>query len=169
MNVVLISHTTRREFKSPDSENYYRWELNLNPKAAGFLIGWCKEVLYAKQATETVHLDGQKAKATGVSSGLRLLRTQMNAAYDAKNRHSLPDPLPLDFNAFADAMAAHQIATPAELLESIAKKAADLKDAALTAMIDETVIAAGGDAERLAVIDNRLSVLLLEKREKANV
>jgi hypothetical protein len=40
----------------------------------------------------------------GISTGERLLYTSEKPAYLAKNRYSLPDSLPLDWSALADAM-----------------------------------------------------------------
>jgi hypothetical protein len=142
MHLLLIAHTTRREFKAPDSMNYDRWEPNIHRKAAGLLASWSKEVLFAQEETATTKLDGKNGKAKGISTGVRLLRTRMNAVYDAKNRHSLPDPLPLDFGAFVEAMKAHRVASPEELKKLI--------------------------AEKLAVIDNRMSATLEQRRAKGS-
>lgn len=164
MNVMLVAHAVRREHKSPETENFERWEINVHRKAAMFLFGWCKEVLFAQEEITAARLDGKKAKAKGLSTGSRMLRTRWNAAWDAKNRHSLPDPLPLDYSALAEAMKAHRVASPDELRASIAEKLADLADDEVRGKVETMIAKAGEDAEALAVIDNRMAVTLQARR-----
>jgi hypothetical protein len=163
MNVLLLAHATRRDFKDPERPNYDRWEPNLNKKAAGFLVGWCKTVLFAQEETFTTKLDGEKAKGKGVSTGVRVLRTRYNPAYDAKNRHSLPDPLPLDAGAFADAMKAHRVASPEELRASIASKLEELGDPAVTEKVKAALETAGDKTADLEVINGRLEANIAKK------
>jgi hypothetical protein len=165
MNVVLVSHSTRRTRKDPQTENYDRWEPNISQPSAGLLVGWCKEVLFAQEEAVAVKLDGKLAKAKGVSTGVRVLRTKYNAAYDAKNRHSLPDPLPLDYGAFAEAMKTKSVATPAEIRRSIAAKLEQLSDAEVTAKVQKLVDQAADNAQELTIIDNRMSATI-ESRAK---
>jgi len=164
MNVVLVSHSVRRGFKNPTGENFDRWEPNISQPSAGLLVGWCKEVLFVEEEVAAAKLPGDKlGKAKGISTGVRLMRTRYHAAYDAKNRHSLPDPLALDYGAFSEAMAAHRVASPAELRASIEEKLAELGDTDVAAKVGKDVAAAGDDAEKLAIIDNRVAATLRKK------
>jgi hypothetical protein len=164
MNVCLIAHTTRRTFKNPLGENYQRWEPNVHELASQLLIGWAKEVLFFQLETFAVRAD-EKSAAKGVTSGVRVIRTVDSAAYVAKNRHSLPDPLPLDYAAFSVAMEARQVAPPDEIRASILARLAEIADERVTAAVTDDITKAGEDAELLAKIDNRVATTLRKRRE----
>jgi hypothetical protein len=67
---------------------------------------WCDVVGFANYKTIVKSSDvGFNNKVSrGISTGERLLYTSEKPAYLAKNRYSLPDSLPLDWSALADAM-----------------------------------------------------------------
>lgn len=104
MNVIFTAHAQIRPFKNPEGEDYDRYSMKLNEKAAGLLKGWCESVLFAQ--FETYAVTDENKRTRGVSDGSRLIRTARTAAYDAKNRDDLPASLPLDWQAFAEAVAA---------------------------------------------------------------
>jgi hypothetical protein len=97
MHVVLIAHSSVRTFNDPEQDSYDRYELKLHPKAAGLLIEWCDAVLFASFDRAT-RKDGDKSK--GVSTGERIMRTELRAAFDAKNRYGLPFRMPLSWQEF---------------------------------------------------------------------
>lgn len=88
MVVVFLSHSMVRESKNADTENNIRSTLAINAKAAGVLVGWATTVLFAR-APMVVKVD-DKGVGRGYATGQRLLYTQPNPAYDAKNRLWLP-------------------------------------------------------------------------------
>lgn len=92
----------------------------------------------------------------GVSTGARLLYTQRTAAYDAKNRYSLPDELPLSWADYFAAVQAGQVASPETLRAEIQRKAEQL-GGELQKTILETMTKAGNDADLLAQINNRVN------------
>ncbi len=173
MHVVLVAHAVRRELKNPVGDNYERWEPNVHKKAAGFLVGWCKDVLFCEEEVSTYKAEGaKKATAKAVSTGARVIRSKFNPAYDAKTRHGLPDPLPLSYEALAEAMVLRQPATPLELQLSISVKVEQLADPELKSKIEKHMKTIGDNATELAIVDNRLSALISEranKQEQANV
>lgn len=97
MHVILVAHSWVRSYNNPEGENFDRFELKLNNKAAGLLKEWCDAVLFAsfEQAT---YEDGNKHK--GISTGARIIRTERRAAFDAKNRYRLPFEIPLSWAEF---------------------------------------------------------------------
>jgi hypothetical protein len=105
MNVLLLGHTFIKPFKNPDGPDYDRYTLRLNEKAAGFIKEWCDAVLFAR-FDESTTLVGEKGRerVKGVISGERSLYTVRTAAYDAKNRFSLPEQLPLSWRELELAM-----------------------------------------------------------------
>ena len=99
MHVILLAHAHIRPFKNPEGEDYDRWELQLNKKIAGLIKQWPDEVLFARFQTFT-HEQNDRHK--GISNGARIMKTVWDAAYDAKNRHGLPDEIPLKWDALAE-------------------------------------------------------------------
>ena len=103
INVVLTAHAQMRKFEQPDEMGAYdRWELKLGKKTssqtAPLVKEWADMVLFANYQTVVMTSDNGKKKAAG---GERVLYTQHHPAWDAKNRHNLPDKLPLDYGAIA--------------------------------------------------------------------
>lgn len=159
MHVVLLAHSHIKTFQNPEGENFDRYQLKLHDKAAGLIKEWSEEVLFMRQET-LVHKERHK-KAKGVGTGARVIHTERTAAFDAKNRHSLPAELPLSWEDFDAAAKAGQVAEPAALRAEISKKAKQL-GAELEKTILETVEKAGDDAGMLARIRNRVDVKLAE-------
>ncbi len=164
MDIILIAHSVIRLFNNPEGENYDRYEMKLNTKAGGLLKEWCDSVLFAHYETFAVK-SGQKSK--GVSSGMRVIETQYNAAWDAKNRHGLPATLPLNYEDFASAMRAHVPLEPTGLKLAISVKLEQLADEKLTQLVKDAVKKYENNIEKLAEIDNRLSVKLAQKEAVA--
>jgi hypothetical protein len=104
LNVILCAHAQIKTFKNPEGDDFDRYNMKLNEKAAGLLKGWSKTVLFAQY--ETFSVEDKNKRVRGVSSGNRLVRTTRTAAYDAKNRNDLDESLPLDWQAFAEAVEA---------------------------------------------------------------
>lgn len=101
MNIILIGHSSTKPFKNPEGEDFDRYELCLNKKAAEELTNWCDAILFARYELFTAE---NKKRIRGVSTGARIIHTQWNAAFTAKNRYSLPETLPLVYEEFAKAM-----------------------------------------------------------------
>lgn len=103
INVVLTAHAQMRKFEQPDEMGSYdRWELKLGKKTssqtAPLVKEWADMVLFANYKTVVMTADNGKKKATG---GQRVLYTQHHPAWDAKNRHGLPEEMPLDYAGIA--------------------------------------------------------------------
>lgn len=110
INVVLTAHAQMRKFEQPDEMGAYdRWELKLGKKTssqtAPLVKEWADMVLFANYKTMVMTADNGKKKASG---GQRVLYTQHHPAWDAKNRHGLPDQLPLDYAGIAHIFAQQQ-------------------------------------------------------------
>jgi hypothetical protein len=101
MHIVLLAHSHIRTFRNPEGDDFDRYELKLNTKAAGLCKEWCDALLYAAYETLT-HTEDNRTR--GVSTGARLIHTERRAAFDAKNRYDLPEKLPLSWADFEAAM-----------------------------------------------------------------
>lgn len=113
MNVVITAHAKMRKFEQPDETGSYdRWEMKLSKQVAPMVKEWADMVLFANYKTYVVAADdkGKKHKAQG---GKRVMHTSHHPCWDAKNRHDLPEELPLDYAAIAHCIERAEHATPA--------------------------------------------------------
>lgn len=124
INVVLTAHAKITKFEQPDEMGAYdRWELKLGnkttAKTASLVKEWADMVLFANYKTFSVAADenGKRHKGQG---GVRTFYANHHPAWDAKNRHGLPDEFPMDyaqiahiFNAVPQAPPVYQPTAPA--------------------------------------------------------
>lgn len=158
MGVIMLAHSWIRPFKNPEGDDFDRYELKLNGKAGGFLKEWSEAVLFARYET-FAHKDAKTKRVRGIATGARVVHTMRTAAYDAKNRYDLPETLPLDYQAFVDAIAANRPADPSKLLASI-REMLEGADDELKTKVEGYVAAANGNPARLAHIADKLSAKL---------
>lgn len=162
MTNVLIAHSWIKPFKNPAGEDYDRYEMKLHAKAGGLLREWCDAVLFANHQTFTHESNG---RVKGISDGARVIHTQRTAAWDAKNRYDLPPELPLDWEAFAEAAAAHRPADPATLKQRIEALLARSDNAVLVKKVKQATQQAGDDAAELARIADKLEATVGTEQE----
>ena len=101
INVVVTAHAKMRKFEQPDEMGSYdRWEMKLTKQVAPMVKEWADMVLFANYKTYVVATDdkGKKHKAQG---GKRILYTAHHPCWDAKNRHGLPEEIPLEYQQIA--------------------------------------------------------------------
>lgn len=158
MGVVLLAHSAIRTFRNPEGEDFDRYELKLHAKTAGVLKEWCDAVLFARYET-FVQRGKVPGRVKGVSTGARIVHTTREAAFDAKNRHSLPATLPLSYEAFAEALTAGQPADAEQLRQRIAGLLANAPDG-ITVKVRAAVARAGDDAAELARIADKLAAIV---------
>lgn len=107
MHVICLAHSMVKTFNNPDGTNFDRYQMRMNEKAASKWKEWADVVLFANyDVTVKTEKKGEKAlldkgKATAAK---RMLFTTWAPAYDAKNRFSLPEELPLSWDSFAKSM-----------------------------------------------------------------
>lgn len=111
INVILLAHVHVRPFNDPNGPSYDRYEMRMHKGTSAMWASWADAQLFAcfdvtvlktgkkgrVQGAETM----EKGKATKVE---RVIYATKDAAFDAKNRHGLPDELPMDFRPFAAAI-----------------------------------------------------------------
>jgi hypothetical protein len=105
INVVLTAHAKITKFEQPDEMGAYdRYELKLGnkttAKTAALAKEWADMVLFLNYKTFSVATDdkGKKHKGQG---GVRTIYATHHPAWDAKNRHGLPDEFSLDYSYIA--------------------------------------------------------------------
>lgn len=123
MHVVITAHATLKKFEQPDEMGAYdRWSLKLQKKTGPLLMEWADMVLFANYKTYVINVDGQgadkgKNKAQG---GKRVMYTAHHPAWDAKNRHGLPDEIDMDYANIAHLFSATPIqqTAPAQVTQA---------------------------------------------------
>ena len=114
INVVLTAHAQIKKFEQPDEMGSYdRYELKLGQKTgsktAPLVKEWADMVLFANYKTLVMTTDNGKKKAQG---GERVMYTNHRPAWDAKNRHGLPDEMPFNYAGIAHIFAGQQAPQP---------------------------------------------------------
>lgn len=163
MNIVLIGHSVVSTFKNPEGDDYSRYSLKIHEKAAALFREWADDVLFATYESLTVKAN-EKAKAKGVT-GTRVLYTERRAAFDAGNRHRLPEQIPLSWAAFVEAIAQARQVPGAEVREQIEELLRSC-DASVNERARALLVAAGDDPAKVATIHNRLKLTVEQNQEK---
>lgn len=119
INVVLTAHAQIKKFEQPDEMGSYdRYELKLGQKTgsktAPLVKEWADMVLFANYKTLVMTTDNGKKKAQG---GERVMYTNHRPAWDAKNRHGLPDEMPFNYAGIAHIFAGQQVQPPQPKVE----------------------------------------------------
>ena len=97
--MVITAHAKMRKFEQPDEQGAYdRWEMKLSKQVAPLLKEWCDMLLFLNYKTYVVTTETNAKKAQG---GKRVIYTSHHPCWDAKNRHSLPEEMDLDFKNIA--------------------------------------------------------------------
>ena len=128
MNVILTAHAQMRKFEQPDElGSYDRWEMKLMKQTPGMIKEWADLVLFATYETYIIKEQGKEKSNKGkAQGGARVMHTTHHPCWDAKNRHGLPDKLPLDFGQVAHLFATQQ-AAPVQEPASAPAAAPDLE------------------------------------------
>lgn len=110
MTVILLGHCQIKRFDSPETEPYDRYQPKLDTRSSALIREWTDAVLFVNYRTVVKKTDVgfNKEVARGITTGERLMYTAETPAYMAKNRYSLPESLPLSFDALTAAITQSQ-------------------------------------------------------------
>lgn len=105
INVVLSAHAKITKFEQPDEFGAYdRWELKLGnkttAKTSSLVKEWADMLLFANYKTMSVATDDKGTKFKGQGKK-RVMYTSHHPAWDAKNRHGLPEELEFSYSQIA--------------------------------------------------------------------
>ncbi len=101
MGIMFLAHVQIKAFNNPTGDNYDRYEMKVAKQISALVKEWADAVLFARFETYT-EKDGAKAKGKG--GDVRVAHTRHCAAWDAKNRFSLPEILPFDMPGILEAI-----------------------------------------------------------------
>jgi len=106
MTIIMTAHSEQRRVEDPMLPAFDTHDLKLHKRAAALAEEFADVILFAQMQTNTVTEDAgfNNKRTRAVTTGQRIMHTVGQPAFLAKNRYSLPSPLPLAWDAFADAM-----------------------------------------------------------------
>jgi hypothetical protein len=165
MHVVLLAHCHVKTWKNPEGEDFDRYTLKLNDKAAGLLKEWVAVVGFANYET-FADKDKRTQRVKGISTGERFLFTERTAAYDAKNRFNLPSKLPLGWDELEAAIRAGELASPSALTQDIESNLTILADDDAIARAREAITKASGDPTKLQRINDHVKTMIAAQAAK---
>jgi hypothetical protein len=100
MRPIIIGHTKVSTFKNPEGADYDRYVVDVHHKTWGQTLKWADMVLFANYFTVVdEQASATKNKGKGKGGTERIIYTQRSAAWDAKNRHGLPEEIPMGDSA----------------------------------------------------------------------
>jgi len=88
--LVLLAHSKIKTFKNPLGDDYDRYAAEMHEKTWGHVAKWADIILFGNFDVLAEKGRGE-LKAKGKSAGGRTMYTTRTAAFDAKNRHGLPE------------------------------------------------------------------------------
>jgi hypothetical protein len=92
VGIICLCHSQVKTFKNPEGPDYDRWEPVLAKESWGFMDRWFDMILFGNFNTIAEEKKGlTKAKAKGGQE--RVICTERHAAFDAGNRHGLPQEI----------------------------------------------------------------------------
>lgn len=103
MMIVLLAHAQIKKFEDPSSDNYDRYNLDLQTKSAAHISEFVDILGYAGFKTVVISKDGGFGQTItkGKGTGERVLNLEERPAFTAKNRYGLPAQLPFTWGALA--------------------------------------------------------------------
>ena len=106
MLIVMTAHSEQKKVEDPMLPAYDTHDLKLHKRAAALAEEFADVILFAAVQTNTVTEESgfNNKRTRAVTTGNRIMHTVGQPAFLAKNRYSLPSPLPLAWDAFSEAM-----------------------------------------------------------------
>lgn len=161
MNIIILAHSHIKTWKNPSGDDFDRYQLKVNDKAAGLLKEWPSCLLFMNEEMFASKADDDKrSKAKGFSTGERFIFTRRCAAFDAKNRFALPERIPLDWDAFEAAVAAGRQPTAVAITNEIDHYLGIVNDASVTERVRAAIAKAPDDPARLTRINEQLKTMI---------
>lgn len=127
MAIMLMCHARVKTFKNPEGDDYDRYYVRLEEKyMMPHALAWPDMILFLNFES-FAKKDKGAARAKGVGGSRRIIYTDHNAAFDAKNRYGLPQEIAVEdgpdgcWRSFSAAMkqARQQAASAKQSVESV--------------------------------------------------
>jgi hypothetical protein len=97
MNILFLAHCTSKKFSDPlNSCEYDKYELKMDyPEVSSVFKEYVDAILFANFET-SIKKDKQTKKVRAYGDNTRVLYTERTHAFDAGNRHGMPNEMELD-------------------------------------------------------------------------
>jgi hypothetical protein len=97
MGVMLLAHVEVKEYKSPDTDPYDRYQPKLHKMASAIVQENVDAIFFMNYRVSLVRTDpkDKNSKQRGVGGGQRVLYTEERPAFLAKRRWPMPDAIDL--------------------------------------------------------------------------
>lgn len=103
INVLILCHSHIKSFDDPSlSDPYDMYRIKLHDKSAEILRDFCDSILFANYDITLQKDHPNDPKGRGLHSGKRIIKTQANTGFEAKNRYHLPEEIPLEWKSLED-------------------------------------------------------------------
>jgi len=161
MNVVVTAHAHVKPVKDPSMmEDYDQFEIKCHEFVSSLWREWVDALLFARFTT-FVKAKDNSAKGRALTDGTRTLYTRRQPSFQAKNRFGLPAEMEFLEDTWSEIMTyAHKQRVPNEKAMDIKLEIVELHgkvtDDATRKLVEDSVEAAGMDAEKLKSIRARL-------------
>lgn len=100
-HVVVTAHSQIVKFEMPGQIGQFdRYTLRLSKNVAPLLKAWADALLFIKFES-ILNKDKDTKKVVGIGGTERVIYSQHRDAFDAKNRHDLPEEMPCTFESIA--------------------------------------------------------------------
>lgn len=158
-NIIFLAHAHMKNFRDPSGVEYERYQVQMHEKAAGVIKQWVDDILFFRHEVLAKVENGKKV---AVATGDHVIHTQWSKAWDAGNRSSLPEELPMSWASYWEAVLAGRSrsgdlkAEIAELVQRVGVSSEVGRRATAAASAPEA------NAERLTEIANFLRMKLHE-------
>lgn len=90
MSIVLLGHAKISPFKNPSGPDFDRYNVDVHHKTWALTHKWADIVLFANYELNFNKREENEKKAKAKGGKVRILYTEHEAAFDAKNRSNLP-------------------------------------------------------------------------------
>lgn len=101
---VLEAHSSIKEFKNPEGENYDYWQISLHERVKKVLTQRCDAVGFATFEDYARKASKNDSKAKAITTGERVLKFDHHPAYETKKGFDLPESMPLVWSAWQAAV-----------------------------------------------------------------
>jgi len=96
MSVILVGHARIQEIKDPSTANYDKWLPDMSKYSWPLISRWADLVVFQNFVTYVVGSNKEETKKGKARGGQeRVMYCTNHASYEAKNRHNLPDEIPM--------------------------------------------------------------------------
>lgn len=95
MSTIIIAHTKTVEVKNPLSANFDKYAPDVAKETWSVVEKWADLVLFCNKQSVVVGTNREETKKGKARDGDRVMFTSNSSAYAAKNRHNLPEEIPM--------------------------------------------------------------------------